>query len=114
LRRRTRRHGRTLWRRSWTECRCGGPRHCRRRRRASHGGGRRGTGHGGRRRGTGHGGRRRRTGHSGGCRRSGRWCRWRGPSLLLGIRADARRDHGDTKKNAAKQTPRGSMIAAPW
>jgi hypothetical protein len=71
LRRRTRYHGRTLWRRSRTERGCGRPRHCRRRRRA---------------------------GHDGGCRRSGRWCLWRGPSLLLGIRPGAYRDHGDAKK----------------
>jgi hypothetical protein len=76
LRHRTRRHGRTLWRRSRTERRCGGPRHCRRRCRAGHGGGWRRTGHCGRRRRTGHGGRR--------CRGSGRSRRRSGQSVLLG------------------------------
>jgi len=110
VRHRTRCHGRALRRRSWTEGRCGGPRHGRRRRRASHGR---------RWRRTSHGGRRRRTGHGRGGRWSGRWCSWRGPSWMLGVRAGARRDHrdhGDAQKksckaNARPKHDRGSLVA---
>ena len=92
----TRRHGRTLWWGSRMERRCGRPRHCRRRCRASHGGGCRRTGHGGRR-----------------CRRSGRRSR-PGPFLVLGGGADARRDHGGTnqkccKANTARKHDRSSL-----
>jgi hypothetical protein len=85
VRHRTRCHGRTLWRRSRTGRRCGGPRHCRRRC---------GAGHGGRWRRTSHGGRR--------CRGSGRGRRRSGPSVLLGIRAHARRDHRNAEKKCCK------------
>ena len=85
MRHRTRRHGGTLWRGSRTERRCGRPRHCR---------GLRGTSCGGWRSRTGHGGRR--------CRRSGRRRRRPRPFPLLGGRADARRDQGDTKKKRCK------------
>jgi hypothetical protein len=97
MRRRTRRHGRTLWRGSRTKRRCGEPGHCRRRRRASHGGGCR------------------RTSHSGRCRRSSRCRRRPGPFLLLGRCVDARRDHADAKHksckaNASQKHNRSSMV----
>jgi hypothetical protein len=70
--RRTRRHGRTLLRRSRTERRCGGPRHSGRWHRMSHGG-------------------RRRRGSDHGCRRSR-------PVHLLGGRIHARRYHRNAEK----------------
>jgi hypothetical protein len=85
LRHLARRHGRTLWRRSRTERRCGGPRH---RRRWC------GPRHCRRRCGSRHGGRR--------SRGSGRGRRRSGPSLLLGRRAYARRDHRDAEKKCCK------------
>jgi hypothetical protein len=112
LRRGTRRHGWALRRGSRTERRCGRARHCRRRCRARHGRRRCRTGHGGRCRRSGHGRR--------GCRRSGRRPRPTGPTPfpLLGGRADARRDHGNTeeerrKPNATRKHGRSSQVLPP-
>jgi hypothetical protein len=106
--RRTRRHGRTLLRRSLAERRCGGLRHS---------GGRCGARHGRRQCGTNrrrphHGGRRPRPHHD------GRWCRtnhggrWRRgsdhgrgrsrPSHFLGERVNARRYHRNAEKKCCK------------